>query len=88
MGAIVGVGNSMGEAGEIDERGRVTIPKDVRERAGFKTGDRVRLSAEKDTVTIERVVSLETFIEELRGCITVEGDVNPLRLKEIWRTVP
>jgi AbrB family looped-hinge helix DNA binding protein len=88
VGNIVGVGLYVGESGEIDQRGRVTIPKDIRERAGFRTGDRVRLSAEKDTVTIERVVSLETFIAELRGCITVESDLNPLRLKEIWRTAP
>lgn len=88
LGTIVGMGELMGETNEIDERGRVTIPKEIRERTGLKTGDRVRISAKKDGVTIERVVSLDTFIAELRGCITVESDLDPLRLKEIWRTVP
>ena len=88
LGTIVGMGELVGETNEIDERGRVTIPKDIRERTGLKTGDRVRISAKKDGVTIERVVSLDTFIAELRGCITVEGDLDPMHLKEIWRIVP
>ena len=71
---------------EMDERGRVTIPKDIREKAGLKSGDRLWLTAEKDRVTIEKVVNLEKFIEELKGCITVRGDTDPLKLKEIWRT--
>lgn len=73
---------------EVDKRGRVTIPKELREKADLKPGDRVRITASKDSVTIEKVIDLGTFIEELRGCITIEGDLEPLQLKEIWRTGP
>ncbi|MHA1637315.1 MAG: AbrB/MazE/SpoVT family DNA-binding domain-containing protein [Candidatus Thorarchaeota archaeon] len=74
--------------GELDERGRITIPKDIREKMGLKSGDRVRISARKDGVTVEKVIDLNKFIEELCGCITIKGDMDPLRLKEIWRTAP
>lgn len=74
--------------GEIDERGRGTIPKELREKAGFTPRFRVRITAEKDRVRIEKAVGLSEFIAELKGCITTKGDVDPLRLKEIWRTAP
>ncbi|MDF1541313.1 MAG: AbrB/MazE/SpoVT family DNA-binding domain-containing protein [Candidatus Thorarchaeota archaeon] len=83
----MGMGDYMGKS-EVDERGRITIPKELRDKLGFKSGDSVRLTATKDGVTIEKAINLSFFIEELRGCITIEGDLDPLKLKEIWRTVP
>jgi AbrB family looped-hinge helix DNA binding protein len=83
---VVGVGNQMG-IDEIDERGRITIPKELREKTGLKPNARVRITAEKNGVKIEKAVDLSEFITELKGCITVKGDIDPLRLKEIWRTV-
>jgi len=87
MGNIVGVGLTMGRI-EIDERGRITIPKDVREKAGFHSGDRLHIKVSKGQVTIGKEVDFETFVQELCGCIVVKGDLDPLRLKEIWRTAP
>ena len=87
MGILVGVGNQMGKT-EMDDRGRVTIPKNVRKKAGLRSGDRLRAQASKGRVTLEKELDWDTFVQELRGCITVEGDLDPLRLKEIWRTVP
>ncbi len=72
---------------EMDERGRITIPKEIRDKAGLKSGDELWITVGKDKVTIEEVVNLEKFIEELKGCITVQGDFDPMQLKEIWRTV-
>lgn len=73
---------------EIDERGRVTIPKELREKTGLKPKARVRITAGKNGVKIEKAIDLSDFITELRGCISVKGDVDPLRLREIWRAVP
>lgn len=72
---------------EIDGRGRVTIPKDARQKADLHSGDRLRVQATKGRLTLEKQVGLETFIQELRGCITVKGDLEPLRLKEIWMCI-
>ncbi len=83
----MGVGNQMGIE-EIDERGRVTIPKELREKTGLKPKARVRITAGKNGVKIEKAIDLSDFITELRGCISVKGDVDPLRLREIWRAVP
>ena len=86
MGIFVGVGNIMGTS-ELDDRGRVTIPKDIRDKVGLKSGDKLLVTANKDRVTIEKAINLEKFIRELKGCISVRGDLDPLKLKEIWRTV-
>ncbi|RDE12216.1 MAG: hypothetical protein C4K48_10325 [Candidatus Thorarchaeota archaeon] len=86
IGMNVGVGGEMG-TDDIDERGRVTIPKELREKTGLKTKARVRIIAGKNGVRIEKAVDLSDFMTELRGCIVVKGDIDPLKLKEIWRTV-
>ncbi|MCF2138399.1 MAG: AbrB/MazE/SpoVT family DNA-binding domain-containing protein [Candidatus Thorarchaeota archaeon] len=87
MGINVGMGITMGTE-RIDERGRITIPKDVRDMVGLKAGDPIIISAKGDKVTLTKAVDVKTFIQELRGCITVKGDIDPLDLKHIWRTVP
>jgi AbrB family looped-hinge helix DNA binding protein len=87
MGIYVGMGMNMGES-KVDERGRVTIPKGVREKAGLKPGDHVQVFPMEGGVSIRKTIDLEEFIKELSGCITVEGDLDPLQLKEIWRTAP
>lgn len=74
MGDIMGVGDQVGK-NEIDERGRITIPKEIREKIGLKTGDRVRISTRKDGIIVEKEVDLATFIAEMRGCITVKSDL-------------
>jgi AbrB family looped-hinge helix DNA binding protein len=86
VGIFVGVGKIMGTS-ELDDRGRVTIPKDIRDKVGLKSGDKLLVTANKNRVTIEKAINLEKFIRELKGCISIRGDLDPLKLKEIWRTV-
>ena len=59
---------------KIDERGRISIPKDIREKAGLKSGSKLQLTAAKEKIIIENAVTLDRFIEELKGCITVLGN--------------
>ncbi len=87
IGKEVGVGNEMG-TDEIDERGRVTIPKELRDKTGLKPKARVRITAGKNGVKIEKATGMSEFTDGLRGFIKVKGDISPLQLKEIWRTVP
>jgi len=71
----------------VDDKGRVLIPKDVRDRVGLKAGGRARLKVENERIIIMPPISPEEFIEEMEGCIR-EGTptVDPLKLKEIWET--
>lgn len=72
----------------VDRKGRVLIPKDVRDRVGLKAGGKARLKVEDERIIIMPPISPETFIEEMEGCIR-EGTpiVDPLKLKEIWETM-
>ncbi len=69
----------------VDSKGRILIPKEVRDRLGLKPGGRAQLKVEKETIIIIPPISPEEFIEEMEGCIK-EGNstIDPLKLKEIW----
>lgn len=76
----------------IDKKGRVTIPKEVREALGLEPGTDIQISIEGDRIVIRPQVSREEFIEVMEGCITEETaktdapDIDPLELKSIWTT--
>ncbi|NLF87260.1 AbrB/MazE/SpoVT family DNA-binding domain-containing protein [Candidatus Bathyarchaeota archaeon] len=69
----------------IDEKGRVLIPKEAREKIGLQPGGKARLKIEKEKLIITPPVSPEEFIQELEGCIK-EGTpaIDPMDLKKIW----
>jgi len=69
----------------VDEKGRILIPKETREKVGLKTGGKVRLKVEKEKLVIMAPISPEEFIKEMEGCIK-EGkpSINPLELKKMW----
>ncbi|MHA1996035.1 MAG: AbrB/MazE/SpoVT family DNA-binding domain-containing protein [Candidatus Hodarchaeales archaeon] len=80
----MGLGKTMGTV-EIDNRGRITIPKEERERLGLTPGKKVLIREKDGSLIIKRFISPERFISELKGCITVEEhQIDPLKLKEIW----
>ena len=70
----------------IDEKGRITLPKSVRERMNLEPGETV----EDDRVVLRPRVSREVFIETMEGCLTEETRasnaqrMDPLDLKEDW----
>lgn len=69
----------------LDNKGRILIPKEAREKIGLQTGGKARLKIEKKKLIIMAPVSPEEFIQELEGCITEDTPtINPLDLKKIW----
>ncbi len=69
----------------VDEKGRVLIPREARDKVGLRPGGKARLKVEKEKIIIMPPISPEEFIKEMEGCI-MEGtpSVNPLELKKLW----
>jgi AbrB family looped-hinge helix DNA binding protein len=69
----------------IDQKGRVQIPKAIRDKVGLPVGGKARLKIEKENIVIMPPISPEEFIKEMEGCIK-EGipDMDPLKLKKMW----
>lgn len=69
----------------VDDRGRILIPKEVRERLGLKPGSNAKMEAREGKLIITPPLPPEEFIRRMEGCIT-EGEpaMDPLKLKEMW----
>ena len=69
----------------VDHKGRVQIPKAIRDKVGLHTGGKARLKIEKENIIIMPPISPEEFIKEMEGCIK-EGTpiIDPLKLKKMW----
>jgi len=69
------------------EKGRVTIPNELRERLGLRKGDKIRFSLEGGTIHLI-VPGLERdVVEETKGSLKgVEREFNPEELKDALLT--
>lgn len=73
----------------VEEKGRVTIPKAMRESLGLEPGDRIHVEVADGHVLVRPSVSREEFIA-MAGCINDETrredaeEIDPTELKKIW----
>jgi antitoxin PrlF len=63
----------------VDDRGQMVLPKDVRERAGIRTGDKLALiSWERDgavcCLALMKVENLSSMVKEVLGPLLHESD--------------
>ncbi len=73
------------EEAEVDDRGRILIPKHIRESLGLQPGRQARLEIEEGRLIITPPISPEEFIRKMEGCIKKgEPTMDPLKLKEMW----
>ena len=79
------VGKNDTEEVTVDHKGRVQIPKAIRDKVGLHVGGKARLKIEKENIVIMPPISAEEFIKEMEGCIK-EGTpaIDPLKLKKMW----
>ncbi len=56
----------------LDERGRITIPKEIRERFKLRSGDRLIIKVEGDNIIITRARDPYEIIESILGDLTFE----------------
>ncbi len=84
MGFLFGGKKVTAEEVTVDNKGRVQIPKKIRDKVGLHVGGKARLKIEKENIIIMPPISPEEFIKEMEGCIK-EGtpDIDPLKLKKI-----
>ena len=73
----------MGKYVDLEERGRILIPKDIRDTINLKPGERLLVEVEKERIIISSTISKERFISELSGCVKA-SKINPLDLKKMW----
>ena len=67
----------------LDDRGRVVIPKELREKLGLKPNQHLLIEVRGEEIVLRPALDVEKFIAELKGC--VHGSrIKPLELKEIW----
>jgi AbrB family looped-hinge helix DNA binding protein len=80
----MGNGNKLDEV-VVDDRGRILIPKKLREKLGLRPGYTARIEIKDEKLVISPPISPEEFFAQVEGCI-VEGNptMDPLKLKEIW----
>ncbi|WXG47552.1 MAG: AbrB/MazE/SpoVT family DNA-binding domain-containing protein [Candidatus Atabeyarchaeum deiterrae] len=71
----------------IDDKGRVAIPKRIRNKLDLREGTRVKLELEEGRVVIRKPVDPAEFIDKMEGFIKEGSPIqkaDPLKLKEIW----
>lgn len=68
---------------DIDERGRVVIPRELREKLKLRPAQRLKVEARDHELILRTVLDPEDFIKEMKGCVS-RSKVRPDELKEIW----
>jgi AbrB family looped-hinge helix DNA binding protein len=78
------MGIGMGKLIKIEERGRILIPKNLREELKLKAGRKMLIEKRDEEIIIKPVVDLKK-LSELRGCIK-KSKIKPLEIKKIWKS--
>lgn len=75
----------------VDERGRVLVPKDLREQFGLEPGCPVIVEADVDGVKLRRAIPRDQALQRLAGAIPRSAGPPPssaLEAKRIWERSP
>lgn len=67
----------------LDRRGRVVIPKELRERLNLKPDQSMLIEVRGKEIVLKPALEVENFVAELRGCVR-GSRIKPSELKEIW----
>ena len=81
----MGMGTRMGIV--VDDRGRITLPQEVRDSLGLQPGQEVHVEVSERGLLLRRATTRDEFIERLEGCVdsarTGRRD-DPLKVKDMW----
>ncbi len=59
----------------VDSKGRIVLPKKVREKLGLREGDKVVITLEKSGILIKKLEDPEKVLEELLGDLTFSREL-------------
>lgn len=77
------MGFQLGSKTSIDDRGRVTIPREIRRKLDLKKDQNLTVELRNKEIVLKPALQMEEFMSQLRGC--VKGSrLKPTELKEIW----
>jgi AbrB family looped-hinge helix DNA binding protein len=73
----------MGKISELEEKGRILIPKSVREELKLKAGQKLLVERRDKEIVLKPAIDIKKFSLELRGCVK-RSKIEPEKLKRIW----
>jgi AbrB family looped-hinge helix DNA binding protein len=82
------VGNSSVAQSTLDRKGRIILPKALRNALGLTEGTEVTVSLERDQLVVSRLVDPNDFIRDMEGFVKESSGlplIDPLSLKRIWQ---
>lgn len=85
MGPMMGMGDVVGTI--VDDRGRVTLPQDLRDAMGIRPGQEVRVERTERGILVRKASTPDEFRAALEGCFDSRRTgipVDPLKAKDIW----
>jgi AbrB family looped-hinge helix DNA binding protein len=71
----------------VDDRGRVTLPQELRDALGLHPGQEVHVELTEGGLLMRRATTPEEFIERLEGCVDSRRTgrrKDPLKVKDMW----
>lgn len=77
------MGLGMGETTKIDDKGRVTLPKHIRDELDLRADQELSIELREREVVLTVSPSVKEFASSLKGCVT-GPTIDPLELKKIW----
>lgn len=73
----------MGKLSVVEERGRILIPKRLRDSLKLKPGQKILIERKDGKIVIKPAIDFKKFVSELRGCVR-KSKIKPEELKRIW----
>ncbi len=73
--------------GRIDKRGRIVIPREMREKLRIEEGEELEIRLEGDRIVIKKVESPLKVLEDLLGDLTFSRDLRRVAEEEALKEV-
>jgi len=73
----------MGKEVEVEERGRILIPKELREELHLRPGQKLLIERKGKEIIVKAPIDASEFISELQGCVK-KSSIKPTNIKKIW----